>query len=384
MFLAFALLVIAFATLWPMPGPSHQWAFCLACGAHGTSDLLLNIALFMPLGAALALRGRRSSSIAAVAGLLSAAIELSQFYIPGRDPSLSDIVSNTLGGVLGALLVRSARFWLFPRTPDASWLCRGAALGAALICLSTGLLLTPSFPAWQYYGLWTPNFPELAWYRGHVLNAAIGATPIRSAPIPARDHVRDLLQSPAGYELRVQALAGPPPQNLAPLFTIVDDWRREVVLVGVDRAEFVFRARLRAAAWRFDRPDVRVFQPVRSGDTIFVRVTARNGHYSINGVERGFTVGNGWALLLYPEALPFKNVLSALWIGALFIPAGFWLRTRIDGVTVALGLLSGLLLVPALTPLLPTPLSHWVAAGLGLLGGAYLGRLTGAGPPRPA
>ena len=82
--------------------------------------------------------------------------------------------------------------------------------------------------------------------------------------------------------------------------------------------------------------------------------------------------------------LPFKNVLSALWIGALFIPAGFWLRTRIDGVTVALGLLSGLLLVPALTPLLPTPLSHWVAAGLGLLGGAYLGRLTGAGPPRPA
>ena len=113
MFLAFALLVIAIATLWPMPGPSHQWAFCLACGAHGTSDLLLNIALFMPLGAALALRGRRSSSIAVLAGLLSAAIELSQFYIPGRDPSLSDIVSNTLGAVFGALLVHSARFWLF-------------------------------------------------------------------------------------------------------------------------------------------------------------------------------------------------------------------------------------------------------------------------------
>ncbi len=41
-------------------------------------------------------------------------------------------------------------------------------------------------------------------------------------------------------------------------------------------------------------------------------------------------------------------------------------------VTVALGLLAGLLLVPVLTPLLPTPLSQWVAAGLGLLAGAYV------------
>src|SRR5205823_13227276 len=129
-----------------------------------------------------------------------------------------------------------------------------------------------------------------------------------------------------------------------------------------------------------DLPDLRIsaLHQVRTGDTIAVMVLARDGHYAINGVDRGFTVGSGWALLLYPEALPFKAALSAVWIGALFVPAGFWLRSRMDGVMVALGILSGLLLVPALTPLLSTPLSQWVAAGLGLAGGVYLARLTAA------
>jgi hypothetical protein len=388
-FLAFALLAIGLATLWPMSGPSHEWAFCLACGDHGTSDLLLNIALFMPLGAALALRGRLPSFIALFAALLSSAIELSQFYIPGRDPSFGDIASNTLGAALGALLVQRAHLLLFPKTMVASWLCRGATVGAALICLATGLLLTPSFPATQYYGLWTPNLAHLEWYRGRVLDAAIAATPIGPGPIPARYRVRELLQSRAGYELRVGAIAGPSPPGLAPLFAIFDRWRREIVLLGADREELVLRVRTRAADWRFDRPDLRVagLQHVRTGDTLFVRVVARAGHYSINGVERGFTVGMGWALLLYPDALPFRGALSALWIGVLFVPAGFWLRTRMDGITGALGILSGLVLVPALTPLLRTPPPQWVGAGLGLLAGVALQvllRPVSARLPRPA
>jgi hypothetical protein len=384
-----ALLVIALATLLPASGTRHEWVFCLACGDRGAADVLLNVALFMPLGAALSLRGRSLSFVALLALLLSSVIELSQFSIPGRDPTFGDVVSNTLGAVLGALLVRRASSWLTPQPQVASWLCRGAAVVAALVCFATGLLLTPSFPRARYHGLWTPDLGHLERYRGRILDASLEAVHIEPGPIAARSHVRELLQSRAGYGLSVRALAGPPPQRLAPLFAIFDEEKREIVLVGADREDLVLRVRTRAADWRFDQPDLRLaaFEHVKSGDTLHVRVLARAGHYSINGIERGFTVGIGWALLMYPESLPFKGAVSALWICVLFVPAGFWLRTRVDGMTAALGVVAGLVLVPATTPLLRTPAAQWMAAGLGLLVGAALHvllRPLSARRPRPA
>src|SRR3954466_9887206 len=156
MLLACALLFIALATLWPMPGPPHTWGLCLICGGRGVADLLLNIALFMPLGAALALRGRSRGRIAQLALLLSAAIELSQFYIPGRDPSASDVIANTCGAVLGAFVVGRASIWLNPRLAHASRLSRATTILATLTCLATALLLTPAYPDSPYFGLWTP------------------------------------------------------------------------------------------------------------------------------------------------------------------------------------------------------------------------------------
>ena len=369
---AAALLAIALATLWPASGTSHQWLLCVVCGNRGTADLLLNSALFMPLGAALALRGQPRRRIVLFAALLSSAIELSQFVIPGRDPTPGDVVANTLGAALGALLVNHARAWLFPTTTRASRLCRGATSAATLICLATGLLLTPSFPPSRYYGLRTPQLGHLDTYKGRVLDAVLDGTPIAAGPLPAR--FRDLLQSREGYEVRVRAVAGPPPDRLAPLVAIFDDRQREILLLGFHRGDLVLRERTRAADWRLDRPDMRVPAPqtVRRGDTMTVSVVARAGRYSLNGVERGFTVGIGWALLAYLETLPFSDALSAAWIGALFVPAGFWWRTRWDGVIVAIGLLGGLMLVPALTPLVLTPLVQWAAAGVGVALGLVL------------
>jgi hypothetical protein len=95
----------------------------------------------------------------------------------------------------------------------------------------------------------------------------------------------------------------------------------------------------------------------------------------MNRIERGFTVGHGWTLLVYREALPYKAFASAAWVAVLFVPAGFWWRTRKDGVFVALGLFAALMLVPALTPLVLTPAVQWVAAGVGLGIGAGLRRV---------
>ena len=67
-----------------------------------------NILLFVPLGATLALRGLPIGKTAISAFALSAAVELSQLlYVSGRTASVDDLVLNTLGAVLGHVMLSS-------------------------------------------------------------------------------------------------------------------------------------------------------------------------------------------------------------------------------------------------------------------------------------
>jgi VanZ family protein len=72
-------------------------------------DMILNVIIYMPLGlvAVLALRRWRSRAFAVAAAiafgfLLSVSMELLQVYVPGRDSSLVDVLTNTLGTAAGA------------------------------------------------------------------------------------------------------------------------------------------------------------------------------------------------------------------------------------------------------------------------------------------
>ncbi len=64
-----------------------------------------NILLFAPFGAVLCLLGLRRRTIVLTAFCLSAAIEITQLFIPGRTTSADDVLCNTLGAVVGFLLV---------------------------------------------------------------------------------------------------------------------------------------------------------------------------------------------------------------------------------------------------------------------------------------
>jgi glycopeptide antibiotics resistance protein len=63
----------------------------------------LNVLLFVPLGIVLGWFGRPWLLLGAVA--VSVTIELVQFVLPGRNPLLSDVVTNALGACLGYLAV---------------------------------------------------------------------------------------------------------------------------------------------------------------------------------------------------------------------------------------------------------------------------------------
>ena len=383
-FLTAALLAILVATLWPFPGREPEgFISCIACGERATSDVLLNILLFAPLGAALALHVRSIPRCLLVAALLSATIELAQLYIPGRDSSLGDVLANTLGAALGVTLTRTRVSWLLPSPAATARLSRTAALAAAAVCWATGTLLTPAYPDARYWGQWTPSLAHLEVYRGRVLDATLSGLPITSGPIRDSRLVRQWLAATRGFSLRVRAVAGPRTPALAPLFAIFDDHQREIVLLGPDRDDLVFRFRPRAADLRFDQPDVRLVSAMRhvvAGDTLDITVTrggpGEEGYYRISlnspvASGLGCAVGCGWALLIYPEILPawLRVLLGAAWVAGLFAPAGFWMRTRSDVLFTGAAIAMGLAAAPVFTPLVATPALQWAAAVLGVLAG---------------
>lgn len=153
--LVVAVLLVLGATLLPAePEGSVDWhqVFCLLCGRAAVADGLANIALFLPLGIALALLNHAPRRALLLAASLSLAVELAQFWIPGRDPSLSDLIFNTLGAGLGGGMVRLAPRWGWPGVRAASRLSLLAAVVAGAVFALTGLLLMPSLPDTAYFG----------------------------------------------------------------------------------------------------------------------------------------------------------------------------------------------------------------------------------------
>jgi glycopeptide antibiotics resistance protein len=86
--------------------------FRLASPARLAVDVIVNVAMFVPLGWLLtrSLGGRAASALARVlivagfCGGLSLAMETLQFFLTTRYSSLIDVLANTLGAVAGAVI----------------------------------------------------------------------------------------------------------------------------------------------------------------------------------------------------------------------------------------------------------------------------------------
>jgi hypothetical protein len=356
---------------------------CVLCGDGALADGVLNAALFLPLGTALSVAGWRPWRTIGLGALLSCGVETAQFVIPGRDPSLSDVLFNTLGTALGIALARSASTWWRPPPRLAQVLSISGSIGATSVLALTGVLLGPSFSNATYYGGWTPRFGHLEWYGGRLLEASLDGLEVPSGVVTRSADVRQLLLS--GATIHVRARAGPRPAGLAPLLTIHDRHQREILLLGVDGDDFVYRYRTRAIAYGFIGPEIRVVGALRgiaSSDPLSIVVRQDpSGHcVRVNATEHcglGYTVGIAWALLLGgPSVAPWhKSVLNVVWLAALFFPLGLWARCGRLFVATAAFSLGSLLILPAIVGLLPTP-------GVELLG-AFVGFLAGwASSPR--
>ena len=125
-------LVVGWLVLNPSPATSYgavetisdlleSWGVPQPIADTGLIEFVLNVAMFVPPGATLAVLLPRVAwwqlSLVGLAG--SVGIEVLQLLLPDRTASLSDVVANTVGLAAGALMVAVAMPSAAPQTKRA-------------------------------------------------------------------------------------------------------------------------------------------------------------------------------------------------------------------------------------------------------------------------
>ena len=163
--LAYAALIV-YGSLYPFSGWTTRGVKLFAflspdwSGHLSRADLVTNVLAYMPLGLMLARWWRhRGSLLGAIAiptligALLSFAMEFSQQFLPARVASLSDLVANTLGAVVGALMAGvmhgESLPWTIVMRRRNQWFRGGRLVDLGLIAIGLWALsqLTPLVPS---------------------------------------------------------------------------------------------------------------------------------------------------------------------------------------------------------------------------------------------
>jgi len=375
-----------------VPGPASGFeplsAWCVVCGWRGTSDALLNVVLFVPLGFVLGSLGRRTRQALAIGLAVSLGIELAQTMIPFRFPSLGDVIWNAFGCGTGTLLY-GARDAVFgpDRRMGARLTTVWAALGIVGLCLQ-GWLLVPSMPDRRQWVGWMPVTPEAAGYPGRLLAVSANGRGIASptSDFPSAIEPGDPRLTAFGSgEIELVILADTLPRWLMPLFSLEDEDGRETFFVGVDGADLVVRYRTRGMVARLDRPYPRWRDGAAwtAGDTVRLhlglgrRLTAgtREGARPVEAGPARLAVpaGRGWGFLMFPSVVAkvAGGGADLVWMLLLAIPLGYWGPLR-RALAAGAGWAIVLLGAPVAFPLLAA--SPWGVAGVpaGVLLGGFV------------
>ena len=382
--------------------------YCIVCGSFGGVDVVLNVLMFVPLGAGLAFAGVRGTRAipAMVAGAI--VIECLQFLVvPGRDATLGDVLMNAAGGALGFGLGAHFDHLLTPRAAVA----RKLALAWCILWLGVQLLTAysllpvPPDPDARYFGQIAPKLAGMSAFTGNVLGAAVENTPIPDGEfaeqLTRRMHIA--LRQGALVQAQVTSFVYPP--LIAPIVRIADDHQREILILAQREADFIFGVRTGADVLKL-RPQrflLRGVFPPRArlssvGYTILLR--GRYGRSAIfiaggpEGVNREASVAprlsQGWRLVMpvqtYSDGGTLEALLSALWIGGFLLPLGHWCavvcftrdpRHNRQMVAAVVGsffvlLLIGLSGIPSAFGLPPAGALDWAAALTGAAAGAMI------------
>jgi hypothetical protein len=384
---------IAGLTLLADPGAAAAAArtslLCLVCGDRGGVDVVLNLILFMPLGLGVRLAGVRVPRAIAVAAAFSCTIELLQLTaIPGRDASLSDLITNTLGGGFGAGVATRLPLLLFPDRRVAWRLLLGGAVGWLLLLGLSGWLLSPSYGDGELGSAWADG-PAPQVFTGRVLEVSrSGVVQPRAGIPPDSAELRQALRE-GRIALSARVVTGPGSGARRWIYVIGENgWPR--LDLSQQGRDLVLGLPAHSQRVLLGTPSVllRGAFPGDTGREVTVHAEAANRVVRLAAerapVRREVTVAlspaMGWTLIA-PFGLglgPRVPLLTALGLLGLTLPLGYWAgRHRRPGPAVlvlAATLAIGLGGIAAVGGFPPVAWSEWLGAGAGAAAGWALVR----------
>lgn len=389
---------IAAMTLTPQPGPpSYSPSLCLLCGDAAVQDTILNVVLFVPFGLGMRLAGLGHGRTMIIVVCTTITVELLQMHIiAGRDSSLGDVITNTLGGAVGVYFANAWPRWILPsarRARALTW--AGAAIWLA-ITVATVWGLERALPESPRWGRWQPELMHMDSFQGTVLTADAAGYGFPPGGSGADAAFRARLMSDSVL-VRATVIPGRPTSRVAPILDEADPRKTEVFLLGQRGRALEFSMRMNA-----DRAQVR--EPVIGLEDAFPRNApsgdARDRMQVAGGIVHGalvisatynggiartgrvaLTPGLGWSFFIpWGYTLGANSpFLSMLWLGGLLIPIGYWAARAgrfVESVAVAgVSVLLGLLIVPIAMHGSPAGWLEWVGSVLGVAIGLMVGRL---------
>jgi hypothetical protein len=352
-------------------------------GRLGLADIARNLALFAPLGVALALAGRPLRIVVFTSLLLSGSVEFAQLWIPGRLAGMRDLVANVGGAALGAWVVSGSSGWLAPCRRRAVGLAVGCGVMIWLVVLATACFFQREVPAPPYFAGWTPSLGQFEPYSGRVFQARLGP---RSLP-PAGAVEKGLgwlVALESAEPLVMEWEVGRAPEALAAVLVLIGPRHEEIFLVGVRGMDLVVRFWRRAATPGLEQPELvwpGALDGVLPGSRLrlVARPVGTGVEVELAGQPRaviGLGPGRGWSLVVPDEwvGLRCRGWLDAIWLACLIFPLGFWMRSAggLGGPTCG-ALAASAIALPAAVPqlgLAPAGAGEWG----GVLAGVALGR----------
>jgi hypothetical protein len=386
LFLAIAgLLFIAVTTLVPLP-QAVAWRstplWCLICGDHGSIDVINNVLLFVPFAAGLRLLGIDARLVIALGAALSVGIELLQLtVIPGRDASLSDLLTNTSGSWFGTVLGTNLSRLLRPKPTLAFRLALAAGVIWLGIQATTALLLQPWAPNQGMRGAWNRSVYGRAPFDGQVVSVFLSGWPLRDAPESVSSDLVAKIRE-GRIHLELQLLSGQRKSLWSPIVELLGP-RGAVLAIYAWNQDLVFLPPMRSTSLRLGRPWLRLPSALPStpgvevqvaageaGSTLWAEWTSRGRRYrAMQPLSPSF----GWSLLTWFRYAygPEVRLITMVWIVVWLAPVGYWAalapgERRFRVIALLLLIAAGLALVPLATGYQSVHWSEWVAALAGV------------------
>ena len=325
-----------------------QRVSCVTCPPTWLADILSNIMLFLPLGAALVMAGVAPVRAIMLGAAASFVIELLQLAgLPaGREPALADLVSNTIGAAIGVGCARYRSTLLTPIARTESMLRLGWVAACTSMMLGSALALSPATRLRTNGAVSTsalPFTPGYGWSTTETSDAIINGVAVPhegNGPVIVAASRRDSVSASVRVRGR-DGRAGVVPIVFVhdPAMTTIDPRATVAHLLLAQRgADASLSSDLRAGRWGLSTPsllDRGAFAAGYAGVALRATVTSRiwtlawsdaDTPQQAQSVSLRLSPSIGWTLVqgVVSATAPIAPLLTALWLLAWFAPLGFW------------------------------------------------------------